>query len=65
LTEVDLWKLDVEGHELAALEGGDSLLEHHRIKALYVEIERENGYKIREYLNNFGDRFYLITRVDT
>jgi len=60
LTEVDLWKLDVEGHELAALEGAGSLLEHHRIRALYVEIVRENGCKIREYLKKFGYRCYLI-----
>jgi hypothetical protein len=62
LTEIDLWKLDVEGHELAALEGAEPLLEHHRIKALYVEIVRENDYKLREYLKKCGYRCYLIIR---
>ncbi|MBS0208902.1 MAG: FkbM family methyltransferase [Planctomycetes bacterium] len=50
IDRVQLWKLDVEGHELAALAGAKSLLEQKRIGALYIELYGENGARIVEYL---------------
>jgi FkbM family methyltransferase len=60
IEEVDLWKLDVEGHELPALEGAVSLLHEKRVKALYIEMAGENGRHVREYLRGVGYNCYLI-----
>lgn len=54
IAQVDLWKLDVEGYEVPALQGAEELLNEHRIKAIYAELAGENGQKIRDYLNLFG-----------
>lgn len=54
ITELSLWKLDVEGHEIPALRGAGQLLAERRIKALYVELCGENGDRIRELLSGFG-----------
>ena len=58
--EVDLWKLDVEGYEVPALRGAESLLRQKRIRALYIELAGENGRQIRDYLAGFGYRGYLF-----
>lgn len=60
--QVDLWKLDVEGYEVPALRGAESLLKGHRIKALYVELAAENGPRVKEYLAGFGYECYLFKR---
>ncbi len=69
ITYVDLWKLDVEGYEIPALRGAEEFLVEKRIKALYVELYRQegdeykqNGLRIREYLSKFGYRCYLFNR---
>lgn len=36
--QVDLWKLDVEGHEIAALQGASGSLAARRIRAVYMEL---------------------------
>lgn len=54
ITQVDLWKLDVEGYELPALRGAQPLLERQAIKAVYVEMRDENGLRINDYLKGFG-----------
>ena len=51
---VDLWKLDVEGHELAALEGAEPLLRDHAIRAIYAELGFGNGDAIVAYLRKRG-----------
>jgi FkbM family methyltransferase len=38
ISEVDLWKLDVEGHETDALRGAERALAAHRIRAIYLEL---------------------------
>lgn len=58
---VDLWKLDVEGHEVPALEGARPLLEANAIRAIYVEMHGENGRIIRDYLAPFGYRCHTLT----
>jgi FkbM family methyltransferase len=62
IEQVDLWKLDVEGYEVPALQGAGELLSEHRIKALYVELAGDNGNRIREYLARFNYRCYLFGR---
>lgn len=59
---VDLWKLDVEGYEIPALQGAESLLKNHRIRAIYAELAGENGVQIREYLSEFGYYCYLFNQ---
>ena len=61
IKSLDLWKLDVEGYELPALKGAESLLKAQKIRALYVELYRQDGeefkqhgIKIRELLSNYG-----------
>jgi FkbM family methyltransferase len=57
---VDLWKLDVEGYEIPALEGAEQLLLERRIKTLYVELSGENGPRVRDYLAEFGYQCHLF-----
>jgi FkbM family methyltransferase len=54
LDRVDLWKLDVEGHELEALAGAEPLLRRKAIRALYCELAFGHGDQIRSYLARFG-----------
>ncbi len=62
LDVVDLWKLDVEGYEIAALEGAAELLRSRRIGALYVELAFGNGGKIVEFLSERGYRGFVFDR---
>jgi FkbM family methyltransferase len=57
---VDLWKLDVEGYEVPALQGAEELLKRKRIKAIYAELIGENGDRVREYLRDLGYSCHLI-----
>ncbi len=57
---VDLWKLDVEGFEIPALQGSEELLKKQRIKAIYAELAGSNGQRIRDYLSKFGYCCYLF-----
>jgi FkbM family methyltransferase len=59
---VDLWKLDVEGYEIPALQGAEALLKQQQIKALYVEMFDDNGKQIREYLQKFNYRCHLFNK---
>ena len=47
LDHVDLWNLDVEGHEIQALQGAEELLRTKRIKALDVELTGANGVRVK------------------
>jgi FkbM family methyltransferase len=60
MEKVDLWKLDVEGYEIPALQGAEELLKTQRIRAIYAELMTENGQKIREFLAKFGYNCYLF-----
>jgi len=62
ISRVDLWKLDVEGYEIPALQGAEPLSKEQRIKALYIELAGENGIQIREYLSRFGYSCYLFKK---
>ncbi|HEY9851391.1 MAG TPA: FkbM family methyltransferase [Leptolyngbyaceae cyanobacterium] len=60
IEKVDLWKLDVEGYEIPALQGAEELLREKRIKAIYAELSGENGKRVRNYLSEFGYSCYLF-----
>lgn len=62
LTRVDLWKLDVEGFEIPALRGAESLLRTRQIKSIYAELHGENGYGIVRHLQHFGYACHLFRR---
>lgn len=62
LDHVDLWKLDVEGYEVLALKGAESLLKDRRIRALYIELAGENGARVRDYLAPFDYKAYSLDR---
>ncbi|MBC6422867.1 MAG: FkbM family methyltransferase [Hormoscilla sp. SP5CHS1] len=59
---VDLWKLDVEGYEIPALQGAIKLLEQQSIRALYVEIGIKSHKRIIDYRATFGYSCYLFDR---
>jgi FkbM family methyltransferase len=63
IKEVDLWKLDVEGFEISALEGARPLLEVKMVRAIYVELHAENGHRIKDYLGQLGYECYEISRT--
>jgi FkbM family methyltransferase len=54
IEHVDLWKLDVEGFEIPALEGAEWYLSERRIRSLYIELRGDNGRMIRDFLGRFG-----------
>jgi FkbM family methyltransferase len=62
IERVDLWKLDVEGYEVSALQGAEELLKQQRIKAIYAELSDENCQQIQDYLSGFGYRCHLFDR---
>ena len=68
---VDFAKIDIEGHELPALQGWQKNLSDHRVKAIYVEIIPENqkryGRKTNAplaYLESLGYSLFLCKDSD-
>lgn len=59
---LDCWKLDVEGHEIAALQGANTLFKERKIKALYIELCGENGTRICRFMEAVGYRAYNLSR---
>jgi FkbM family methyltransferase len=59
---VDLWKLDVEGSELAALAGAKEWLKAKRIRALWIETMGENGRRIVDFMTDMGYRAVFLNR---
>lgn len=57
---VDLWKLDVEGTEVQALEGAADLLSRQRVAALSVELHGDNASPIQRLLDGFGYELWLF-----
>lgn len=66
ITEVDLLKMDLEGHELFALRGASEALKHGRIRAITFEFGSSN-VNSRTYFRDFWDLLtgfqYRIERI--
>src|SRR5713101_5754863 len=62
IERVSLWKLDVEGYEIPALDGAEDILRDQRCDALYVELVGENRARVRDYLGKFGYRYHSFDR---
>ncbi|MFN8528520.1 MAG: FkbM family methyltransferase [Anaerolineae bacterium] len=61
IEQIDLLKIDVQGHELAVLKGAEGLLESRQINLIYCEINYLEFYQnqaawwdIPQYLHRFG-----------
>lgn len=56
LEKIRLWKLDVEGMDIEALEGAEKLLSKQQIEAIYIEITGGNFDKVSKLLklHNYG-----------
>lgn len=63
IDSIDLWKLDVEGYELPALEGAATLLKKQKIKSLYVELGFNHGEQIKKYLQQFGYKCHCFDSI--
>ena len=68
---VDFAKIDLEGHELPALQGWRKCLTEHRVRAIYIEIIPENqtrsGRQTKAplcYLESLGYELYLCKEED-
>ncbi|WP_298296918.1 FkbM family methyltransferase [Hydrotalea sp.] len=59
--QVDLMKIDVEGHEWAVLQGGSALLQNHRVKHILFEDHAEYPSKVAIFLLASG---YTIFRLE-
>ena len=71
IKSIDFAKIDIEGHELPALEGWGKSLISHLVKALYIEIIPENQRRYgREtnapllYLESLGYTLFLCKESD-
>ena len=65
---IDFMKMDIEGHELAALRGLQPLLSERRVKALYVETIEENhtraGSSFSAFVRFVNDCGYELWRIN-
>jgi hypothetical protein len=64
IEKVDLWKLDVEGFEIPAMQGAETLIKEQRIRAIYAELGSKDGHgqAIRDYLAKFGYQGYAFDK---
>ena len=62
IEEVDLWKLDVEGYEILAMQGVETLIKEQQIRAIYAELTSANnhGQAVIDYLRQFGYQCYFF-----
>lgn len=71
LSNIAFAKIDLEGHELAALRGWKKYLEKHQVHAIYIEIipENQNRYNLRTnepllFLESLGYNLFLCKEDD-
>ena len=71
IERVDFAKIDLEGHELPALQGWNKCLSENRVKAIYLEVMPENQARYGRqtktplcYLESLGYELYLCKEED-
>jgi len=62
VSQIEFWKLDVEGFEYEALVGAQKYLEKKKIKCVYFECHPLNFEKILEYLNTLDYGVYRLSK---
>jgi len=65
LEKVRLWKLDVEGHELEALQGAARALKTGAIEAILIEISESTAETVSGYLASVGYGLFRISEKST
>ena len=66
ISAIDLLKIDIEGHELAAMHGAERLFKEHRVKAITFEFGSANVNSrtfFRDYWDLLGDHGFAISRA--
>ncbi len=63
ISQLDLWKLDMEGYEGFALRGAERALTSHRIAAIYMEVAGDSGRENVAYLERLGYHPHHIDRT--
>jgi len=58
IEQVRLWKLDVEGHELEALNGARKYLQKHKIGAILIEVSSQ--LEVTRFLKKYGYELYML-----
>ena len=58
--EIDFWKLDVEGAELAAIKGAEDYLQNHRIKNIYFECHPDSYQSVTGLLVRHGYKIWYL-----
>ena len=68
IEEIDFLKIDIEGHELAALKGLGDLFSQRRVKSIYIETIRENHdrmgtqfFELLKFIHDCGYKFYRLS----
>lgn len=60
--KIDIFKLDVEGHELSVLKGAEYLLKEQRIRDCVFEEHREYPTDVTGFFEKFGYKIFRIHR---
>ena len=61
-TTIGMLKIDIEGHEKAALSGAASLLKRGVIRDIIYEEQASYPSSVSKYLEQFGYKIYLIRK---
>ena len=62
VTQVDFWKLDVEGAEFEALQGAEEFLTKQKIKCIYFECHPTNYEPIIQFLKLYNYSVFDIQK---